>query len=277
MAAYSNEIKVILLLENSTMRIRFIWLHFHIFKNAGSTIEWILKRNFSDSFQIIHEQGERGNISEEEIIKYLIEHPHINALSSHHFRYPRPEHSNLQFVDICFLRHPMDRLQSIYFHYRRATDDSEKSSFAKTMSLPEFLLWMIEVEPFNVINSQTCFMATGGKYFFPPSPLQLKVAMKRVAEVRFLGVVDRFDESLMAAQFFLRPILPTIGLSYTPQNISENWQMKLTEKLERMKDLCGGELFSRLSKMNQSDEKLWRYATNELNRRLQYVPSRQEH
>jgi len=238
----------------------------------------ILKKNFTDTFQAIDKQHEHGLISAEEIAAYILKHPDMHALSSHHFRYPRPvDHADVRFVDICFLRHPLDRLQSMYFYYRSIPDGSDKSRTAKSMTLPDFLRWMLEVEPQNTMDPQTSFMATGGKYFFPPSSFELETAVRRVADVRFLGVVDRFDESLIIARFFFKSLFPTLDFTYSPENVSRNVQMTLTEKLEHMKDLCGGDLFDRLRRVNENDEKLWRYATEELSRRLQYVPNGQRH
>ena len=260
------------------MARRSILLHYHIFKNAGSTIVSILRKNFSDSFQTIDEPSEHGCISSEAIIKHLTRHRHrhIKALSSHHFTDPRPdEQADLRFVDICFLRHPLDRLQSMYSYYKSIPDDIDKSLAAKRMTLPEFLLWMLEVEPYNTMNSQTAFMATGGKYFFPPSASAFEAACRRVEDVRFLGVVDRFDESLMAARFFLHPMFPDLDFTYSPVNVSGDYEMSLTEKLEKMKGLCGEAFFNRLRKVNEVDEKLWMYATEEVTRRFQYVPESQ--
>jgi hypothetical protein len=232
-----------------------------------------LRKNFADYFNIIHEQTDRGTLYAEEIIKYVTDHPEVNALSSHHFRYPRPDIFGFRFIDICFLRHPLDRLQSMYLHYKRDSEDTEKSIRAKTMALAEWLKWLLETEPYNSMNPQTCFMALGGSYFFPPTNSHLATAIKRVSEVRFLGLVDRFDESLATAEFFLRPIFPKLDLSYIAQNVSESWKAGLIEKLEKMKSECGESFFDRLSKLNEIDERLWRYATAELERRLQYVPN----
>lgn len=260
------------------MTRRFLLLHYHIFKNAGSTIMSILKKNFPDSFQAIDEPDDHGYISAEAITTYLLQHPDTQALSSHHFRYPRPkEDAHLRFIDICFIRHPLDRLQSMYSYYRSIPDRVDKSTAAKRMTLPDFLLWMLEVEPHNTMNAQTSFMATGGKYFFPPTSLELEAACRRVADVRFLGVVDRFDESLIIARFFLKAIFQKLDFTYSPENVSGNVHMPLTDKLEKMKDVCGKDFFDRLRKLNEHDEKLWMYATEEISRRLQYVPNSQRH
>lgn len=257
------------------MTRRFLFLHYHIFKNAGSTIMSILKKNFPDSFHAIDEPTERGHITTEAITKHLLKHPHTKALSSHHFKYPRPEeHANLRFIDICFLRHPLDRLQSMYHYYRSIPDSIGKSTAAKSMTLPDFLRWMLEVEPYNTMNSQTSFMARGD-YFFPPSSLELEAACRRVADVRFLGVVDRFDESLITARFFLKTIFPNLDFTYSPENVSGNVHMPLADKIEKMKDDCGKDFFDRLRKANELDEKLWMSATEEITRRLQYVPNNQ--
>jgi hypothetical protein len=70
------------------VKTRSIILHYHIFKNAGSTIQWILEKNFHRSFSTLHETDIEAVVSNDEIILFAQEHPEIVALASHHFRLP---------------------------------------------------------------------------------------------------------------------------------------------------------------------------------------------
>jgi len=60
-------------------------LHHHFFKNAGSTLIDILKREFGESFKEYHPSGEsEGYFSDETLAGYL-HGKQPSAISSHHF------------------------------------------------------------------------------------------------------------------------------------------------------------------------------------------------
>ena len=99
--------------------MRFVLLHYHIFKNAGSTIEDILDHSFGDRFATLETPVEGGIVSNSDLIAFLDAHPHVCAFSSHQIRYPMPLAPGYLFFDICFLRDPLDRLRSFYDYFRQ--------------------------------------------------------------------------------------------------------------------------------------------------------------
>jgi len=254
------------------MKQRFVLLHYHIFKNAGSTLDWALQRNFGTAFNRLDAKSEMEFVSNEEIVRFLLENPQIVTLSSHNFSLPSPTYPLFKFVEICFVRHPLDRLQSMYYHFRRTETEDTSSIKARHLSMPDFLSWLVETQPFNAINAQTCIFATGGDYYFPPSPVHLQVAVARMKEIKLLGIVEHMDESLVAGEFFLRPIFPKLDLSYVVQNVHLARKPTLEERLAEMKESCGDAVFSALERSNQLDLELWVLAKQELDRRLAFVP-----
>jgi hypothetical protein len=70
--------------------MRFVLLHYHVFKNAGSTIEDILDHSFGERFGTLETAVGGGLVSNQDLIRYLDERPGLRALSSHQIRYPMP-------------------------------------------------------------------------------------------------------------------------------------------------------------------------------------------
>ena len=70
----------------------------------------ILERNFGNTFLEVQESGSRGVIPNSELLRLVRRNSHLQALSSHHFRLPAPKHERFRILEVCFLRHPMDRL-----------------------------------------------------------------------------------------------------------------------------------------------------------------------
>jgi hypothetical protein len=255
------------------VKTRSIILHYHIFKNAGSTIQWILEKNFHKSFSTLHETDIEGVVSNDEIILFAQEHPEIVALASHHFRLPSPSAPSLKFIELCLFRHPLDRIQSMYYYFRKLDNLADPYvEQAHKAGLAGFVEWSLEAQPYNVVNSQTCFCSTGGAYYFPPSSSHLKRAKSTLKNIKILGVVDRFDESLVVAEFFLRFIYRDLDLSYVRQNSANPSRLDLPERLNDMKIQCGDALFGEITRLNKFDEELWQCASQELDRRISHIP-----
>jgi len=251
---------------------RYVFLHYHIFKNSGTTVDWILEKNFPGGFESIHEPVDRGIVSNEEIMQFLVTHPRTVALSSHHFQLPFPTHEAIRFIEIAFLRHPLDQLQSMYYYYKRIENPSVVNSVkAQQLGIADWLRWMMDAEPYNVFNLQTAFFGTSGAWAYPPGEAELERAKAVVRSVRFLGVVERFDESLVAAEHFLRVYFPDLDLSYLTFNARDNRPSDLQQRLDQMREACGDELDEELDRVNDLDHELWRVANAELDRRLAHI------
>ena len=86
--------------------VRFVLLHYHFFKNAGTTIEEILAHSFFENYARLDTEDFDGAVSREELVSFLDRHPRMKAVSSHQFRYPVPQVPGYIFFDLCFLRDP---------------------------------------------------------------------------------------------------------------------------------------------------------------------------
>ena len=251
---------------------RFVLVHLHLFKNAGSTIEALLEQNFGEHFHRVHAEGDLGVIRGTDLQWILRRDRSIRALSSHHFRYPLPETDDCKLVDICFLRHPLQRVASMHRYLRTLAPASRTIQAAHTSSFPGFLEYLLEYEPFNVANAQTCFLARSGDYYFPPDAQQEADARQKLRDIRFLGTVERFDDSLLAARHFLRPLFPGFRWEYELRNATEG---RLSESLvaastDRMRR-THGEVVRFFLDANQHDLAVWEAANAEIARRKRLV------
>src|SRR5690242_988780 len=91
-----------------------VLVHYHMMKNSGTTISEILRREFGETYAEVHSPDPGGMILSSELLKFIQEHPQIRAISSHHIRFPIPQSERLHFAYCCFVRHPLDRLRSLY-------------------------------------------------------------------------------------------------------------------------------------------------------------------
>ena len=94
-----------------------ICLHYHIFKNGGTTIEWILKKNFGKYAISRDTNSPKGILDNQIILDEIKKNERIKAISSHQIRFPLPKHENEIFIPILFIRNPIDRIFSIYSRF----------------------------------------------------------------------------------------------------------------------------------------------------------------
>jgi hypothetical protein len=248
---------------------RFVLLHYHIFKNAGTTIEYAMRRCFGKRFATLHGPNPNSNLSGEDVAAFLAGHPEIAAISSHHVKYPKPVAPGTVVFDVCVLREPLERLRSVYHHFRRTEPVDDLSARAKEMDLRSFLDLLIRQHPHMVNDVQVNTLANAAAYTRPPDSTDLAAGLRIVREMSVAGVVDLFDESLVAAEYFLCPAFPAIQLEYVSQNVGP-------KDVEPFRDAVGARIYEQLEKMNQLDGELVAQARAEVRRRFELVPDAPE-
>lgn len=103
------------------MARRTVILHYHLFKNAGTSLDAILQRNFPDrwvtqEFNPDHTPGD--------VARWIDAHPDAVAFSSHTAQGPLPQLPDTRIVSVLFLREPVARIRSAYLFERTQRDDT---------------------------------------------------------------------------------------------------------------------------------------------------------
>lgn len=257
---------------------RHVIVHFHMFKNGGSTIEAILEREFGGRFATVHGSHASSALDDGDITSFIAAHPDVSALSSHHLRYPLPSIRRTVLFDCCFLRHPLDRLQSVYSYLRKEPVELGAQDpilvLAQSVGPREFMSRMIDESPHFVSNAQTLLIATGGAFTRPMDDTDLANAIDVLRRMAVPGLVHLFDESLVAAEHFLGPAFPRLRLHYTAQNVLRPLQHP-EQRLDELRTLWGADLYDELARLNRLDFELCRFAEIEIRRRFNLVPNRQ--
>jgi hypothetical protein len=93
--------------------MRSIIIHYHLFKNAGTSVDSVLEKSFGASWRNFDNKNSSARFSPKEFEKINLEHPELKAFSSHQIVPPIPKGS-LRVYPIIFLRHPIDRIKSAY-------------------------------------------------------------------------------------------------------------------------------------------------------------------
>ena len=253
--------------------MRFVILHYHILKNAGTTIENILDRNFGERLARLDTEHRDGRIEQRGIVEYLDAHPQIEAVSSHQIHYPVPAAPGYLFFDWCFLRDPIDRLRSTYDYFRQHPADGDPlSEAANQLEFAAYMRCLLDRFPEQVDNPQTNLLANG-EADRETVPEDLPRALECMRQIVFLGVVDRFAESVVAGRHRLRAIFPRLDFSTQPANVSGGLGGSVAARRRRFRDAVGRAVYREVQRLNALDFRLLRAARAELRRRLAFVPA----
>lgn len=255
---------------------RFLIVHYHIFKNGGSTIASILEREFPKSFATVHGPDDVSVLDHARLAEFVSDHAAIQAISSHHIRYPKPVLPNTIIFDCCFLRNPLDRLQSVYSYLQRINSDDPLSRLAHQENARSFFTKLIDSAPHLISNVQVMMLAQGGAFTRPADTPDVEAASDAVGKMAIPGLVEKFDESLVAAEYFLKPAFPRLRLDYLPQNVSRPLGKTSFDRQEWLKHSWGSDLYATLTHLNQCDLELCRRVEREVTRRLGLVPAAEQ-
>lgn len=256
--------------------MRNIILHGHIFKNAGSSFDWSLSRQFADNFLDHRDDKAMREQRAKHLAEVVEKHPHMQALSSHHLCYPRPDIDDVVFHPVYLLRHPIERIDSVYAFERRQKAQTPGAMAAKEKNFQDYVAWrMIDEVPRTIRDYQTCHVAGfhDKRPKFPVPADWLVRALQHLADVDCIGVVDRYDESMVVFEEKLRPCFPDIDLGYVRQNSTRRFGRRrdresgVVDVLSRLGDLAPAVIAN-----NSLDLALYRYANQRLDKALEEIP-----
>lgn len=249
--------------------MRSVILHYHIFKNAGMSIEATLDRNFGERFCRFDTPDRNGQIANGDLVTYLNANTHIQALSSHHIRYPVPTVPGFFLFDLCFLRDPLDRIRSIYDYTReKPLDGDPVSELSARFDLGSFIEQLMAGMPRWCCNVQARFLAGSVDSDELLGRSDMERAIRTLLQTSFLGVVDRYEQSLAAGEFFLRTAFPGLRCTASTVNATKGLDGTLAERKRQLRDACGPRLYGELEDRNALDLELLDVARAEVERRF---------
>jgi hypothetical protein len=250
----------------TSSRSRPVCVHFHVFKNAGTTLDGALRREFGVGWAEF--DGPRANyvLQAEEMRAFVETRPALSAVSSHQVRFPLPAIYDVAWRPLLLVRHPLDRALSAYKFHRRARTRSAASLRAKRTDLRGYLRWTLDRSEVNLVsNFQTAFFSTDAGSRRQPA---LGAATARLREAALAGTVERFGETLTCAERTLAADFPALDLSCAARNVSGTRRERLDERLAELRERAGADLYAELERRNDLDFALHEEAARELDGRL---------
>lgn len=249
--------------------MRTVIAHGHIFKNAGSTLDWSLKRNFGKGFCDHRDDVPMRRQGADYLNEFLKQNPQIQALSSHHLCDTSPI-EDLHVIPIYLLRHPIERVLSVYNFERKQKANTPGAIAAKKYNFKDYVKWRMEPSVNRTIRDyQTLYLAGqhtvgNGK---DVDKIIFERALKKLSQTQCVGIVEMFDESMCVFEEELRSYFPKIDLSYIKQNAAILSVLGRRSSVQAISEELG-EVFDLLLANNSFDLALYRVVRQELEKKV---------
>ena len=192
-------------------------MHVHGFKCAGTTFNWILERNFPGQVSYVESES-IGRRLPWQRIRDEVDLANARAISSHLATVPDADadaDSGLAAITVAFVREPLARLISAFrFEQRSASPRFPGESFANYLRR---VVNTVESNYQSRLLSPQHFGVSGPFLGWQLNPHLIDLDRPDL----FIGVVERFDESMVLLEHRLASMGITFDGAYeSPENVS---------------------------------------------------------
>lgn len=200
--------------------MRKIILHNHLFKNAGTSVDHILRQNFKGRW-VTREFSDEECSKSDSIAAWITGNPEAVAFSTHTMQAPLPRLETVQIIPIVLLRDPVDRIASAYRFERTQEADTRGARLARENGFAGYVHARLSIDGDRQCrNFQTSRLAA----LVPSAPgteLDRACAAARlVAQSGVLGLVSDFDAAMMKLESVVRPFFPSFRWQPVTRNAS---------------------------------------------------------
>lgn len=214
---------------------RDITVFVHIPKNGGKTVDYVLRHGFGHGLLITGNTTDGVFYTDSQVRQIINDHAHMVAISSHAVRAHMPVMEGVTYRYLTFLRHPVERALSLYFHEQRRTR-AARVDHCSHLPFPEYFEERIKIDS----------AVTNGQAYHISGRTDLAKTTALWEGYTTVAMLERFDESLILVHRTLG--LPLRRLTYVRQNVSKNFSAK--EYLSPI-------VYDRVAEMNAIDMQLY--------------------
>lgn len=227
-------------------------VHIHLFKNAGTSVDGVLKKNFGDAW-LEHEFPTTLSYTNSDLVKrYAAMRPHVQALSTHTGNWLLDD-SDLLFdvIPIVFVRNPILRVKSAFAFEKNQHADTEGARLARQTDLAGYVRARLENENDFAFNN---FQSRRLSLFFNRLIGNEEInGLRAVEKLPFVGLVEEFDLSMKKYSDLIREKFPHFEEFSLKANVSNTSNLTTEQMLQAIRDEIGDELYGALESANQAD------------------------
>ncbi len=237
--------------------MRSIIIHYHLFKNAGSTIDDMLMKAFGTEWLSYDGNDPAGRITTCQLTECILRNPLVKAISSHQALLPMPIIENITILPIFFLRHPLDRVRSVYAFERRQGIESgpisKGAEHAARLCFKDYLRWRLDSSENGVVHN---FQTLNLNYEQCKSGIshdKYRKAIEQLKNLKVFGLVERFDESIDLFAHFFDSYNHSFNTDFEIMNQTNKREANLNDRLLTMERDLGEATWIEIQERNYWD------------------------
>lgn len=186
------------------MTTRTVVLHYHLFKNAGTSVDHMLKAHFGPAW-VTAEFAMAGNDNTKAVQDWIADNPEAQAFSSHTMVGPLPQVEDVDIIPVIMLRNPLARIASAYRFERKQEADTWGAELAKKHDFEGYVQTRLaragDRQCRNFQVSRLATLCPGPDSEFERAKAGLKLLHKR-------GVIGRIEHFNAFTEAFIARLTP---------------------------------------------------------------------
>ena len=245
------------------MTNRTTLIHYHIFKNAGSSIDASLKASFGSAWAEFEGSHAHDIQSSAQLSLFLDAHKHLLAVSSHLARPPLPW---INCLPVVFLRHPILRARSVY-NFTRQDSSQPYADIARDRGFADYIRWALRnergsivIRNYQVVHLSDASWRCADILDSQATPQDLEQACNLLSTWGLVGIVESYALSADVFQTIYGPLLPELEFNYLRENSTSNMEGSTEDHLEQIRSSLGRTLYDEFMAVNALDIDLYKYA-----------------
>ncbi len=243
---------------------RTVILHYHLFKNAGTSLDAAFKANFKGNEWITAEFPPNLIQNRLQVKNWILDNPQAKCFSSHTASLPPPQIPEVKILPVIFVRNPLDRIVSAYtFEKKQHNATTFGSIVAQNTNIAGYIairLAILADRQCRNFHLQRLAVMFGEKHGD-----ELTRAQQALATLPFVGIVEEYAVALEKLQLWLRQQgFTDLKMQASAKNVSQDKKMSLEQKMLRLQAELGDKLYAELLVANQADLDLHAIASAKL-------------
>ena len=243
----------------STNTLRYVIVHYHIFKNAGTSVDHILDTCFPNAFMHVDGPVPEFFINQTELNVMVRNRDQVKAISSHHVRLPVPNDQSITYLPVTFIRRPEIRIRSVWRFQRSRDDQHPETLLAKSHPFKDWIQYYLKSRNGAFLTNPQALL-----YAFRydertrvNNPEIRERAFENVERVPFVGIVERFVDSLKIFEALYQENIPNFKVNDIPWLNATSDNLDPQKEMEEIEDILGRGLLENLREHNRIDIELY--------------------